>query len=83
MEVTYVPDALRVRVKVIASLSDDTEPTEPSAPVPPKALQEQEPESIEQRDNPFWPYPSEQEKLQDEACGLSSPTIDKESGTCV
>ena len=80
-EVTYVPDALRVHVKVIAALSDNTEPTELSAQGSSKVHQEQESECAEQTDNPFWPYSSEQDKLQDEGSGLPSPTIDKESGT--
>ena len=79
-EVTYVPDALRVRVKVIASLSENAEQTEPSAQGPSQACQEREPEYAEQTDNPFWPYPSEQEKLQDESAGLAPPVIDKDSG---
>ena len=79
-EVTYVPDALRVHVKVIGSLSNNMEPTELSVNISSKEHKEQKPEGAEQADNPFWPYSSEQEKLQDESSGLPSPTIDKESG---
>ena len=79
-EVTYVPDALRVRVKVIASLSDNMEMAEPLAQGPATTCQEQELVCVEQRDNPLWPYLSEQEKLQDKGSGLSPPIIDEESG---
>lgn len=79
MDVTYVPDALRVRVKAIGSLSDDTE-IQQATRGQPSTYQQQEARPLDKTDNQFWPYLSEQEKLKEEVSGLPPPTIDKESG---
>ena len=81
--VTYVPDALRVRVKAIGSLSKDTTATSLPSQLPdsngdlkPKAVAV----SGESKDNPEWPYYSKEDKARDEAAGLPSPKIDSATG---
>ena len=80
--VTYIPDALRVYVKAIGSLTDDTA-ADHAASSSPSAVLSDKPLSSNAGvtgSNPLWPYVSEDDKRKDEVANLPTPNVNSATG---